>query len=155
MSYRDSEVPSADEAGPYTRFRAMEAQIKQRTELKNELKSKKRDEIENFRREFKKLILKLEPYTNPDTTPNTSSLFYTPKYFKEIYNELLDAAEAETDNHDKIRNVIENHRNILETYGIIGGGGRRTKKRKTSKRKETPKRKEKRKRTVKNVHYYL
>lgn len=43
MSYRDSEVPSAGEVGAYTRFRAMGAEIKRRTELKNELKSKKRN----------------------------------------------------------------------------------------------------------------
>jgi hypothetical protein len=79
--------------------------------------------------QYRNIMSRLEKYTE---TPMENENYYTPQYFKKVYDELLDAAETNT-----VQRVIEDNRPALEKYRIIGGRRRRsriTKKCKTAKR---------------------
>ena len=128
MSERVSDIPSAEDAGSLVRA----LRITQRVNAKRAERAKRRSETRVQENQYRDIMSRLEKYTE---TPMANEYYYTPQYFKNVYDKLLDAAETNT-----VQNVIEDNRLALEKYGIIGGrrrgrGRRITKKCKTAKGK--------------------
>lgn len=112
MSERVSNIPSAEDAGPLVRG----LRITQRVNAKRAERAKRRIETRVQENQYRDIMSRLEKYTE---MPMENEYYYTPQYFKKVYDELLDAAETNT-----VQNVIEDNRLALEKYGIIGGRGR-------------------------------